>query len=74
MDITIKTKEIYSLLNAERKGNVRERIRLKYNISTDTAKNWISNRITPKEYQGDVYKIIREEAKRQANQLIDIAQ
>lgn len=73
MNIATKIKEIYHCISPERKNNVRKKISDKFNISVDSVKvNWIYNGKTPEEHQEEVLKIVQQEAKEQAKQLMDI--
>lgn len=68
-----KIKEIFLVLSAERKNNVRTTLSEKFNITVDTAKNhWVLAGKIPEENIDEVLEIVKEQARQQSDNIKDL--
>ena len=68
-----KIREIFSVLNSERKNNVRAILSEKFNITVDSAKmNWVYAGKIPEQKVDEVLEIIKNEAKKQSDRILEL--
>lgn len=72
-DKKAKIKEIYIGIAPKYKNNIRRILSDKFNISFDSAKtNWVLNGKIPDENIDEVLEIVRNEAKNQSNEILEL--
>ena len=70
---TNKIKKIYLGIDPKYKNNIRRILSDKFNISFDSAKtNWILNGKIPKQNIDEVLKIVKSEAKKQSDDILEL--